>query len=197
MIYWLELQNQTLVLITTFNYSLGKKNPALNVWASLLQNLPCKVHFYASLFLCLHKAVRFTSFLCLWFSFHYVACIKDLFANSLKHPSTSPLKHLISQQSMHIATRLIFTCQKVQNLLTKHLKLIVGIIVFFSLRQLSNSFILQNSKPYFEREAWKISCFYPMVRRMLFRWLSIPGFLVVVWISWGKYWYGQHTNIIV
>lgn len=42
----------------------------------------------------------------------------------------------------------------------------------------------QNSKPYFEREAWKISCFYPMVRRMLFCWLSIPGFLVVVWISW-------------
>ena len=99
----IELQNQTLVLITTFNYSLGKKNPALNVWASLLQNLPCKVHFYASLFLCLHIAVRFTSFLCLWFSFHYVACIKNLFANCLKHPSTSPLKHLISQQSMHIA----------------------------------------------------------------------------------------------
>lgn len=39
-------------------------------------------------------------------------------------------------------------------------------------------------KPYFEREAWKISCFYPMVRRMLFCWLSIPGFLVVVRISW-------------
>lgn len=86
-----------------FQLFFGKKNPALNVWASLLQNLPCKVHFYASLFLCLHIAVRFTSFLCLWFSFHYVACIKNLFANSLKHPSTSPLKHLISQQSMHIA----------------------------------------------------------------------------------------------